>query len=105
MLISCGGDARGTDRPPILFGVGSEPSHLCNRFEKRDFLQRFPPCTFSAAPNVENGTPEERAAKAAAAAEELPSATVAEISSRRRDNQRLAAPAGPAMVESLQHLR
>ncbi len=88
-----------------MFGVGSEPSHLCNRFEKTDFLQRFPPCTFSAAPNVENGTPEERAAKAAAAAEELASATVAEISSRSRDNQRLAAAAGPALVEFLQHLR
>jgi hypothetical protein len=37
-----------------------------------------------------NGTPEERAAKAAADTAELTSATVADISSRRDDNQRLA---------------
>jgi len=54
-----------------------------------------------------NGTPEERAARAAAAAEELTSATVAEISSRSGDNQRLAkaAAAGPTLVGFLQHLR
>ncbi len=54
-----------------------------------------------------NGTCEERAAKAATAAAELTSATVADISSRRGSNQRLAtaAEAGPTLVEFLQKLR
>jgi hypothetical protein len=55
-----------------------------------------------------NGTPEERAAKVAATAAKSTSATVAEISSRRRGgNQRLAkaAEAGPTLVEFLQKLR
>jgi hypothetical protein len=54
-----------------------------------------------------NGTPEKRAAKAAAAAEELTLATVTEISRGSGDNQRLAnaAEAGPTLVEFVQTLR
>ena len=54
-----------------------------------------------------NGTPEERAVKAAADTAELTSATVADISSRRDGNQRLAkvAQAGPTFVEFVQKLR
>ena len=54
-----------------------------------------------------NGTPEERAAKAAADTAELTSATVADISSRRDGNQRLAkvAEAGPTFVEFMPKLR
>jgi hypothetical protein len=54
-----------------------------------------------------NGTPEERAAKAAAAAAQLTSATVTEIPGQSSDNQRLAkaAEAGPTLVEFLQKLR
>ena len=52
-----------------------------------------------------NATSQERAAESAAAAAELTSATVAEISSRSGDNRRLAkaAEAGPTLVEFLQH--
>jgi hypothetical protein len=54
-----------------------------------------------------NGTPEERAAKAATAAAKSTSATVTEISGRSGDNQRLAkaAEAGPTIVEFLQQLK
>ena len=54
-----------------------------------------------------NGTPEERAAKAAIDAAELTSATIADISSRSGGNQRLAkaVETGPTLVEFLQKLR
>ena len=54
-----------------------------------------------------NGTPEERAVKAAADTAELTSVTVADISSRRDGNQRLAkvAEAGPTFVEFVPKLR
>ena len=53
-----------------------------------------------------NGTPEERAARAGAAAAELTSATVTKIAGRSGDNQvAKAATAAPSIVEFAQTLR
>jgi hypothetical protein len=70
-------------------------------------LQRLPACPFPKAEDLEKRHPEERAVKAAADTAELTSATVADISSRRDGNQRLAkaAEAGPTFVEFVQKLR